>query len=580
MVQIETSKKKYETKSISMRETKTSKGLYFINDAEGKGIYANEDLEIVKQIYAFALEKAKKNEIINTKELKKQEYEIINPKERENNKNEPENSASQEIEKDWKKIENELQQHIDISEKIIKERDELVKTIKQMQENEAPEELQLMAKRILELADKGAAREKEPTDTAFEVDEPPCSSDNEKSYVMYKLENKLLTRANAAFKAGIMNAYEKLISPFRYLHEKALTIELESAQKELKKRQYALDKYKDKIEKKLGARIEKANAKRRKMGLEPFPPNTALYYPKEQERINSYNLLLNYASGNVEDIQHELDYCHEKHQSTIYYIKDLKAISKNEKIAENHKKIFYQKEAVVNPSDVFISNDSLNPDAPASNLKETKQNEIHQENTEQNNEKTEDDMIVIPVYGPDGEQIGEQKISHEEVSQMGEQDSFYQQEMPDYESYPKNEIPKDNNNESLVPDANDTQKEDPSLFSPVSERFSSAKTEASNSKELTNAIRLYFVIESKLPLNAMIEFEANGDAFIAQRSEYGELTMQKYSYENSNYEEISKNDTINIFKKNPVSFENAIRAQLGEVLIGKPKEKDMEIPDK
>lgn len=568
MIQIETSKRKYETESISMRETKTSKGLYFINDAEGKGIYANEDLEIVKQVYEFALEKAKNNEIVNTRELKKHEHELLKEKEadKDNSEKAPEKKEVSEIDAEWKKLEDELQQHINNTEEVLKEREKLVNNIKQMQENEAPEELQHLANRVLELADRGMSKGKETAPSEEIPFIKNLSQDEKTSFVTYKLENKLLTRANAAFKAGIMNAYEKILTPFRALHKKLLEKELVRARRDLINKQKTLDKYTNSIGSKLGKRLEKANAKRQGLGLEPYPPDTMLCYPKERERINKYIGLINAASRNVEDIQHEIDFNSEKRSEKLHYIDELKAISKNEKISPDRKKVFYKMEPSAE-SDVS-ENEHDNSGEPVSQ-------DMAQENTEQNTEKEEDNMVVIPVYGPDGEQVGEQKISPEEINRMGEEDSLYQPETPDYEALQTDEIPEGGNATESVSeeDAPENTPEEPSLFSPISERFSSAKREASNDKDYANASRLYFIIESKLPLNAMIEFEANGDAFIAQRSEYGELTMQKYSFENSKYEEISKNDTINVFQKNPANFENAIRAQLGEVLIGKPKEK-------
>lgn len=567
MIQIETSKKTYETESISMRETKTSKGLYFINDANGKGIYANEDPEVVKQVYEFALEKAKNEGVVNTRELKQYEREILKEKEAENSEKEPE--GENEIDAEWKKLENELQQHIITTEEVLKEREKLVNNIKQMQENEAPEKLQQLANRVMELADKGLTSSKE----AVPSEEIPfiknLSQDEKTSFVTYKLENKLLTRANAAFKAGIMNAYEKILTPFRALHKTILNKELISAKRNLINKQKALDKYTNSIGGKLERRLEKANAKRQKLGFEPYPPDTMLCYPKEQERISRYINLISEASRDIENVQHEIDFNSEKHSEKLHYISELKAISKNEKISPDNKKILYRMENV--SKDENTENEHERAEASESH-------NIEHENTEQNTEeKDEDNAIVLPIYGPDGKQIGEQKISQEEIDQMEYQDNLYQSEMDEFQ---ENSEISEMEPEPLSEDSAESNLEESSLFSPVNERFSSAKEEAANNKNYANASRLYFVIESKLPLNALIEFEANGDAFIAQRSEYGELTMQKYNYENSNYEEISKDDTINIFQKNPASFENAIKTQLGEVLIGKAREKEADVQEK
>lgn len=599
MIHIETSKKSYDTASISINTTPSSKGLYYINDAENHGIYCSDDLEMVKQIYTYAMEKADAGENIDTKDLKRQEIDLLKLQDKSQEK-------ESSIEKDWDKIRKDLEKQLQNQKQCLKEREQLVKSIKEMESNEAPDDVVNLANKILGLADeiheKSEKREQQTDNDSLEKDSLSQSIDN--SYIIYKLENHFLTRANSAFKAGIVNVYDKLLTPLSKLHQYSLENQMSSEKAELEMYKKKLEKYTEKLSKKMCKRIEKTNATRRRNGLEPFPPDTVLYLPREQEKINNMTLTLNKITFSVSKLNQELENSKQKHQDRLQYVSDHKAISKNEKILEKHKKVAYKKEFVADPATVIVPSPTLtsavltppdpsivpaekdSTDAASVDTKET-------DKTEQSETQKQDPpvpaVVTIPIYGPNGDYLGEQEITSMEAAELADATNTAISDSPGTES--KQDMientdikensqsnPEKNASQQTAPKEQKDQESEPSIFSPVSERFAAAKGESKSGKELVTAKLLYRSLEQRLPINAMIEFEVNGNAFTASSNEYGDFEIKKYDFENAVYKNIAKDDVIMIFKENPAEYDAAIRDQLGEVLIGKAssQEKDVE----
>ena len=538
MVHIETAKKSYDTDSIYLADKPSSSGKWFINDAEKHGVYASDNKEITEKVFSYAQELIEKGRDILTSDLKKYEFRLKKEMSKENNET-----------PDWNSLQEKLQHHIEMSEKLAKERSSLVSSIKEMKENNAPEDIVSLAEKVMSLADHAHARyeEKNNFDTGF-ID-PDVSRDG--SYLVYRLENKFLTRANSAFKAGIVNAYDKLFEPLRKLHEKAVQNQIQEETKYMNKVKSQLEQYTTKLQHKMGKRLEKANEKRARLHQNPFSPDTLLYYPREQEKINRLTLLLNSCTSELKTLQSEIDLSQSKHIDRRQFVKTHTAIAKNEKVMENHKKILYEKKQVTSPESAIIHNPEKQEENP----------------NEASNTSPEEKNVSLPVYSPDGSYLGEQIISSAEVNALSlESESASRQS----DILPK--TPSDNGlPEEPVMD-NST-----SVFEPVHTRFEEAKKEAVKGREFVEARYLYRVLDTKLPNNAFIEFEANGDAFCAKCNEYGDMHMEKYNYDTSKYDPISKEDAVNLFSKNTKEFDTAIRNQLGDVLIMKAEEQT--VPD-
>lgn len=565
MIHIETAKKSYDTASITVNTTPSSKGLYFINDAENHGVYGSTDLELVKQIYEYAMEKANAGETINTKDLKRQEQSLILSQEKENS---PESEQS--VEKDWNKIKLELQDQLQLQNKAAKEREQLAASINEMEENNAPEDVISLAKKIMDFGDEvhKTAQQREKDNILFDDADPVKSSDN--SYILYKLENRLLTRANSAFKAGIVKAYDKLHMPLMKLHQYALKNQIESEKAEMDIYKNKLEKYTQKIARKMEKRLEKTNTSRIRNGLEPFPSGTVLYLPREQDKINRLTLTLNEITTSVSRLNKDLEKSKEKHQDRLQYVKDHKAISKNEKIIGKHKKVIYQKEVtatasapvptppIEKPSDIS----KPEPSSPAPTISDLP---VMAPTPEAAQSDSKHQAVSMPVYAPDGSYLGEQQISNSTAQDMAAATDISGSEPPLNKTHENRE----EKSSPAVPT-------DPSLFSPVSERFAAAKTESHNGKDLVTAKLLYRSLEQKLPCNSMIEFESNGHVLTANCNEYGDFEMKSYDFEKAAYTGISKDEVIQLFREDPKGFDSAIRDQLGEVLIKNPVEKEIE----
>ena len=605
MIHIETSKKSYDTASISINPTPSSKGLYYINDAENHGIYCSDDLEMVKQIYTYAMEKADAGETIDTKDLKRQEIALSKLQDKSQEK-------ESSIEKDWDKIRKDLEKQLQNQKQCLKEREQLVKSIKEMESNEAPEDVVNLANKILGFADElhEKSRKNEPQKENEPTEKDASSQSTDNSYIIYKLENRLLTRANSAFKAGIVNAYDKLLTPLSKLHQYSLENQIASEKAELEMYKKKLEKYTEKLSKKMGKRLEKTNATRRRNGLEPFPPDTVLYLPREQEKINNMTLTLNKITFSVSKLNQELENSKQKHQDRLQYVSDHKAISKNEKILEKHKKVAYKKEFIADPATVIVPSPTLSPagltppdpsivpsekessgtpDAPGTVPADTRETDKTEHSEEQKQDSPASAVVTIPVYGPNGDYLGEQELTNTEAAELADATNTAIPDSPGAES--KQDMientdikedsqsnPEKNASQQTAPKEQKEQESEPSIFSPVSERFAAAKGESKSGKELVTAKLLYRSLEQRLPVNAMIEFEVNGNAFTASSNEYGDFEIKKYDFENAVYKSIAKDDVIMIFKENPAEYDAAIRDQLGEVLIGKAsnREKDVE----
>lgn len=559
MIHIETAKKSYDTASISVNATPSSKGLYFINDAENHGVYGHTDLEIVKQIYNYAMEKATAGETINTKDLKKQELSLSSP-EKLNESSEKDES----IKKDWDKIKRELQDQLHQQNKILLERERLSASIKEMQENNAPEDVISLAQAIMSLGDnihKNAESRNKDT-ISFDDADPVQSSDN--SYIIYKLENRLLTRANSAFKAGIVKAYDKLLTPLVKIHQYALGNQIESEKAEMELYKNKLEKYTQKLSRKMEKRLEKTNVSRMRKGLEPLPAGTILYLPREQDKINRWSLTLNEISNSVSKLTKDLEKSKEKHIDRLQYVKDHKAISKNEKIIGKHRKVVYQKEiTVAAPETVPTQATEDKTIKPALVVPTIPEQPVIKPSTEEKDSIPLSEAVSMPIYAPDGTYLGEQQISNATAQDLA---SSTDNPSPEHDD---NVIP-----ESEEKTAPQVTTENPSLFSPVSERFVAAKNESHNGKDLVTAKLLYRALEQKLPCNSMIEFESNGHVLTANCNEYGDFEMKAYDFETATYTQISKDDVIQLFRDDPKGFDSAIRDQLGEVLIRTPAENE------
>lgn len=538
MVHIETAKKSYDTDSIYLADKPSSSGKWFINDAEKHGIYASDSKEITEKVFSHARELIEKGKDILTSDLKKYELHLKKEMNMENNETH-----------DWNSLQGKLQHHIEMSEKLARERSSLVSSLKEMRENDAPEDIVRLAEKVMSLADRAQARCEEKT--SFVTGSMDQDFSENGSCLIYRLENKLLTRANSAFKAGIVNAYDRIFEPLRKLHEKAVQNQIREETKYMNKVKSQLEQYTAKLQHKMGKRLEKANEKRARLHQNPFSSDTLLYYPREQEKINRLTLLLNSCTTEIKTLQSEIDLSQSKHIDRRQYIKTHTAIAKNEKVMENHKKILYEKKQIASPESAIIHN----PEKPEENPNEA------------SNTSPEEKNVSLPVYSPDGSYLGEQIISSAEVNALSrESESASQQSDILPETSSDNVLP-----EEPVMDNNT------SVFEPVHTRFEEAKKEAVKSREIVEARYLYRVLDTKLPNNAFIEFEANGDAFCAKCNEYGDMHMEKYNYDTSKYDPISKEEAVNLFSKNTKEFDTAIRNQLGDVLIVKAEEQT--VPD-
>jgi len=520
---IETKDRSYTTTDLVMSQKPNRKGVYFINDAEGKGIFGSKNKASVEKILAFAKEKAAAGEVISTKELKRLEFQ---PKQEEKTTD----SLSDEydtIKKSVKNIES-------LEKKIEQERKKVQEQIKQLKSNNAPAEIISMAESIMKQAEQTPVTPQKGQEKPVSNKKdflPLTQEEKADAYVTFRLENKLLTRSNASLKAGAVNAFDKLREPLRKLREISLTRKIRKLTKDTLKMQRDLIRYQQKLAPKMPRRLEHANKQRIRNGQEPFAAGTPVYSVAEQEKIDGLTVFIDAYTKRINLLHKQIENSQEKHRSRINYVREQRSISNNETITENHKKVFYQFEKLSGSEVPPVS--PLEPEAEANATQEPAENEP---------------VPSEPI--PDAS----------EGAPVIPSDDFDEPVPP------------------LPPDDYCPVIEEPPVdaFSNLSDRFNAAAQEAAKAKDLSNAHLLYLAIEVKLPANGYIEFEANGNSFTAQKDEVGELTLKKYNYETGLHDEISSGELIDFFKEDTKAFEAVLKEHLGEP-SSQSKTKDSEI---
>lgn len=545
MVHIETKNRTYDTEQISLSHTPAKNGLYFIRDADGKAVFGSADLEMAKKIYEHALKEAADKGTVSSRELKKFEYSLSeHEKKQENEKEETPQSSAEEPASKWDSLKQSLAGLQNLEQQAESERQKLIARTSEIELSEAPQEL-------LDMLNDFVSRK--PFERVPENDIPPELKQTltENDYLAYRLTNRLLDRASAAFKAGIVSAFDKIISPVQKICELHLEKQIESCEKAGKVLQEKLEAYMKHLSDKVEKRLERANHRRIRSGQQPYPEGTLLYTAREQSKINQLSTNIRINRDQEESYSMSLEHITTQHQNRLNYIQENRDISKNTRILDNHKKSVVQ----VKLSDPAINKENLPQDKSPDTEKQQAEDLENHETISKNEEAIipPDDMITN-----DPEQ---DTLSSEEMAKL------FNDDLQSVEPAQPAE-----NSMSLQDScryAADISKA-ADCFEPIEERFANAREESSNNKSLVNAKLVYRAIDHLLPANAAIEFEVSGNAFIASKNEYGDLFMKKYSYDTAKYEAASKEQVLEDFRKEPAAYEQAVREQLGEVVIGAP----------
>jgi len=508
---IETRDETFSTDAINISKKPTKSGFYYINDENGKGFFRSKDKEVLEHLISQIEKMTEKGEIVSVNQLKKLERLFLKEK------NKLQNEVN--IKEEYKSLLESAKKIEDLEIALNKEKENVQKQIAALKKNNAPEEVIKNAKELTDAKEKEikAAKDMPESETKNEVTRKAL----ENAYSTYHLQNSLLTRINSALKAGAMNLYLTFMEPMRALGDLSMTMEVKNLAEDTLKLQHKLNKYQNKVTEKMEKRVERENRNRIRSGKDPLPNGATLYTTQELQKINEYKLSIEAIKRRSDLLQVEIIKTRQEHQERLEYVKTHKAIANNEKIVTNYKEL-------------------------------TQPENIKQESEKPNDIKTQ----------PTNDDISVSEQSSDVISKPQNTPDDYYSQMSDYAAYCEEQ-------EQVVPPVQEP------TFAPLEARFTAAKEEAAKEKIERDAKFAYHALSTRLPINGYIEFTVNENSYAASKNEVGEFEFKKYSFETGRNEKMSVKNTIEEFKTNPKAYENAIREQLGNVLINKEKGLDM-----